>query len=167
MILIHMPNAEHASDVDLHLSLLIPLQINLLPALLMALEQDINSRCRLAGWTSHTGSTAEPSLAEKRLDLALPPPSPSPCSPTVTREQAIARATAEVGQLDAFAAALIPYIVVIRELRKLFPKNEQRGEESEYDDDHAERDQAPLRITREVVSALVEQPAVQAAEVIY
>ena len=125
---IHMPNTKNTSNVDLRLCFLIPLQIHLLPALFMALEQDINSRCRLAGWASHTGSTAESGLAEKRLDLALPPPSPTPCSPTFTREQVIARATAEVGQLDAFAAALIPYIVVIREPRKLVPKHEQCGE---------------------------------------
>ena len=113
----------------------------------MVLEQDINSRCRLAGWASHTGSTAKPGLAEERLDLTFPPPSPPPRSPAVAREPVIARAAAEVGQFNALAAALIPYIVVIREPRKLIPKHAQRGEEGEYDHDHAERDQAPLRIT--------------------
>ena len=165
---IHMPNAKHASDVDLRLSLLIPLDILLLlPALVMVLEQDVNSRRRLAGRASHTGPAAKPGLSEERLNLALSPPSPPPCTSPVAREPAIACTAAEVGHLDALAAALIPHLVVAREPRKLAPKVPQRGEEGKHDNDHTERNEPPLRLAREVVSALVEQPAVQASHVAY
>jgi len=167
MISIHIPNAKHTSNVDLCLRLLISLNIRLLPALVMALEQDVNSRRRLAGGASHAGPTAKPSLSEERLDLALSPPSPPPCTSSFSREPAIARAAAEVGHLDALAAALIPQVVVVREPRKLAPKVPQRGEESKHDDYHAERNEAPLRLAREVMSALVEQPTVQASHVAY
>src|SRR5258706_12006748 len=98
-----MPNTKNASNVDLRLCLLTPLQIHLLPALFIALEQDINSRCRLASWASHTGSTADSILAEERLDLALPPPSPTPSPPSVARRETLAPPTHAVSLLDAVA----------------------------------------------------------------
>jgi len=167
MVLIHIPNAKHARNVDLCLRLLIPLHSSLLSApLIMVLEENINSRRRLAGWAPHAGPTTKPSFAEERLDLALTPPSPAPRAPAIARKPVIGRTAAEVSHFDALAAALIPHVVVIREPRKLEPKVQQRGEEGEYDDDYAERDEAPLGLAREVVSAFVEQPAVQVTDVV-
>ena len=160
----HIPNAEHGSNVDLRLGLLIALGIALFPALLMILEQDINRRRRLAGRASHTGAATKANAAEEGLHLALAPPSPAPRASAVPGEPAVARAAAEVGHLDGLAAALVPEVVVTSEAGKLAPELPQRGEDKEEDKDDAEGDQALARVVGEVVSAGI-KPAVERSDV--